>query len=87
MVRSVSCLQALWTDGQTDGRTDRQTPTPYHNTSRQVGRIKMEDIVGLKLIGIHGLPLKIARDITHVHIVTLTFFKVYSLIHLSTPCL
>ena len=36
MVQSVSCLQALW--------RDRQTPAPYHkyhNTSRQVGRIKM----------------------------------------------
>ena len=40
MVQSVSCLQALWTDGRTDGQTDGQTPAPYHNTSRQVGRIK-----------------------------------------------
>ena len=32
-------------DRQTDRQTDGQTPTPYHNTSRQVGRIKIEQFL------------------------------------------
>ena len=37
---SVCIVSTSFVDRRTDRQTDRQTPAPYHNTSRQVGRIK-----------------------------------------------
>ena len=39
---SVSIVFTSFADRPTDRQTDGQTPAPYHNTSRQVGRIKIE---------------------------------------------
>ena len=59
MAQSISCLQGLWTDSQTDiqtdGRPGRQAPAPYEDTSRQVGRIKTiepwrQQVTGAKLL-------------------------------------